>query len=78
MGQSANSQHTHNNSRIGASPARAVAPEAQGLYDPFHEHDSCGVGFIVQLKGQKSHKIVAGRDHRARAPEPPRRVWLRG
>ncbi|MGK2964567.1 MAG: glutamate synthase subunit alpha, partial [Tepidiformaceae bacterium] len=33
-------------------------PEAQGLYSPQHEHDSCGVGFIVQLKGIKSHKIV--------------------
>ncbi len=33
-------------------------PVAQGLYDPFHEHDSCGVGFIVQMKGHKSHKII--------------------
>jgi glutamate synthase (ferredoxin) len=28
------------------------------LYSPQHEHDSCGVGFIAHLKGQKSHKIV--------------------
>jgi glutamate synthase (ferredoxin) len=28
------------------------------LYDPQHEHDSCGVGFIVHLKGQKSHQII--------------------
>lgn len=34
------------------------APKAQGLYDPQHEHDSCGVGFVAHLKGQKSHKIV--------------------
>jgi len=40
------------------TPARLDAPVAQGLYDPFHEHDSCGVGFIVQLKGHKSHKII--------------------
>ncbi len=33
-------------------------PSAQGLYSPQHEHDSCGVGFIVHLKGQKSHKII--------------------
>ncbi len=33
-------------------------PETRGLYDPQHEHDSCGVGFIVRLDGQKSHKIV--------------------
>jgi len=33
-------------------------PQKQGLYDPRHEHDSCGVGFVVHLKGQKSHSIV--------------------
>src|SRR2546422_645710 len=33
-------------------------PTAQGLYSPQHEHDSCGVGFIVQLKGQKSHRVI--------------------
>ena len=34
-------------------------PSAQGLYDPQNEHDSCGVGFVVDLKGRKSHSIVA-------------------
>jgi glutamate synthase (NADPH/NADH) large chain len=29
-----------------------------GLYDPRNEHDSCGVGFIAQMKGVKSHQIV--------------------
>ena len=33
-------------------------PLAQGLYDPRNEHDSCGVGFIVDLKGRKSHQLV--------------------
>ena len=33
-------------------------PQAQGLYDPQREHDACGVGFIVQLKGRRSHQIV--------------------
>ncbi len=33
-------------------------PSAQGLYDPSHEHDSCGVGFVVHVKGQRSHGIV--------------------
>ena len=33
-------------------------PSAQGLYDPRHEHDSCGVAFVVHSKGQKSHDIV--------------------
>ncbi len=35
-----------------------VAPPAQGLYDPQHEHDACGVGFVVDLKGRKSSDIV--------------------
>ena len=34
-------------------------PAAQGLYDPRHEHDACGVGFIANIKGVKSHQIVA-------------------
>jgi len=33
-------------------------PAAQGLYDPRHEHDACGVGFVVDLKGRKSSSIV--------------------
>ena len=34
-------------------------PPAKGLYDPQYEHDSCGVGFVVDIKGRKSHKIVS-------------------
>jgi glutamate synthase (ferredoxin) len=34
------------------------APGARGLYDPFYEHDACGVGFVVHIKGRKSHAIV--------------------
>ncbi len=34
-------------------------PERQGLFDPAFEHDACGVGFIADMKGRKSHKIVA-------------------
>jgi glutamate synthase (NADPH/NADH) large chain len=33
-------------------------PAAQGLYDPRHEHDACGVGFVAHIKGRKSHAIV--------------------
>ncbi len=29
-----------------------------GLYNPAHEHDACGVGFVAHIKGQKSHSIV--------------------
>ena len=34
-------------------------PSAQGLYDPRNEHDACGVGFVADIKGRKSHDIVA-------------------
>jgi glutamate synthase (ferredoxin) len=33
-------------------------PLKQGLYDPRYEHDSCGVGFVVDVKGRRSHQIV--------------------
>ncbi len=33
-------------------------PKAQGLYDPENEHDSCGIGFLVDMKGRPSHKII--------------------
>jgi glutamate synthase (ferredoxin) len=34
-------------------------PPKQGLYDPAYERDACGVGFVVDLKGRKSHDLVA-------------------
>jgi glutamate synthase (ferredoxin) len=37
---------------------RTTRPEKQGLYDPAYEHDACGVGFVVDAKGRKSHKIL--------------------
>jgi glutamate synthase (NADPH) large chain len=33
-------------------------PKAQGLYDPQNEHDNCGIGFVTQIKGIRSHDIV--------------------
>src|SRR3954451_24286438 len=33
-------------------------PPKQGLYDPALEHDACGVGFVVNIRGDKSHQIV--------------------
>jgi glutamate synthase (NADPH) large chain len=33
-------------------------PGAQGLYDPRHEHDACGVGFVVNVKGRRSHAVI--------------------
>ena len=53
-------------------------PAKQGLYDPKNEHDACGIGFVANIKGVKSHDIVqqslsvlCNLDHRgARGSEP--------
>ena len=33
-------------------------PKAQGMYSPELEHDACGIGFVVNIHGEKSHTIV--------------------
>lgn len=33
-------------------------PKRQGLYNPVFEHDACGMGFVVNIKGNKSHDII--------------------
>ncbi len=33
-------------------------PEKSGMYDPEFEHDSCGIGFVANIKGKKSHSII--------------------
>ena len=33
-------------------------PKRQGLYDSRNEHDACGIGFVANIKGKKSHDIV--------------------
>jgi len=38
-------------------------PHAQGLYDPRHEHESCGVGFVCDIKGRPSHAIIEDARH---------------
>ena len=37
---------------------RLAPPPKAGLYDPQFEHEACGVGFVVDIKGRKSHRIV--------------------
>ncbi|WP_126426871.1 glutamate synthase large subunit [Brevibacillus marinus] len=37
---------------------RKGMPIKQGLYDPMFEHDACGIGFIANLKGKASHRMV--------------------
>src|SRR5881296_2329114 len=42
----------------GPQRPRTGPPAQQGLYDPQFEHESCGVGFVVNIKGRKSHAII--------------------
>ena len=37
---------------------RNSIPGPEGLYDPAHEHDGCGVGFVVNIAGKRSHEVV--------------------
>jgi glutamate synthase (ferredoxin) len=39
-------------------PVPTGLPPKQGLYDPQFEHDACGVGFVVNVKGRRSHAII--------------------
>jgi len=33
-------------------------PPRQGLYDPLHEHDACGIGLVADLRNPPSHRVV--------------------
>ncbi len=62
------SSHAHCASRRSKASVRESAMESTalpdgsaprpGLYDPANEHDACGVGFVVNMRGEKSHEIV--------------------
>ena len=43
---------------VPAAAVRTVPPPRQGLYDPANEKDACGVGFVVDIKGRRSHRIL--------------------
>jgi glutamate synthase (NADPH/NADH) large chain len=40
-------------------PHEAQAADRSGLYDPQFEHDACGVGFVADLSGRRTHSTVA-------------------
>ncbi|MHB8575301.1 MAG: glutamate synthase large subunit, partial [Dehalococcoidia bacterium] len=42
-----------------STPAEFAPDAAGGLYRPSHEHDSCGVGFVADTSGSRSHRILA-------------------
>src|ERR1700761_5568475 len=47
-------------SLLPGEPFRSAAmPAPQGLYDGKHEHDACGVAFVADMHGRRSHSIVA-------------------
>jgi glutamate synthase (ferredoxin) len=49
----------HERSAQSRLPRRSPGePGKQGLYDPWYEHEACGVGFVVDMKGRKSHRIL--------------------
>ena len=59
-------------------PYSHAFPPPQGLYDPIHEHDACGVAFVATLTGEASHDIVVkaltalrNLDHRGAAGAEP-------
>ena len=41
-----------------SSPLSSGHPRAQGLYDPAHEHDACGVAFVADIAGRVTHSTV--------------------
>ena len=43
---------------MAASTRSSDLPRFQGLYDPSAEHDACGVNFVVNMRGKRSHEIV--------------------
>src|ERR1700719_804465 len=45
-------------SRMTRLNSKTGLPPAQGLYDPAHEHDACGIGFVASIRGEKSHEII--------------------
>ena len=49
---------TKNKAVANSLKPRTGPPAKQGLYDPQFEHEACGVGFVADIKGRKSHTII--------------------
>ncbi len=58
MCASTDPQHDHADPRQEWN-AKPVLPPPQGLYDPWHERDACGIGFVASIDGRKSHDVIA-------------------
>jgi len=51
-------QHAKTKPESQGGSLRLGPPPKQGLYDPWFEHEACGVGFICHMKGKKSNSII--------------------
>jgi glutamate synthase (NADPH/NADH) large chain len=49
---------THDHAPTPNDPPATSTPTGPGLHDPAFEHDSCGIGFVAHLKGEKSRDVV--------------------
>ncbi len=66
LNQNSTSQTNHSampsQQRLNELRTNGGLPQAHGLYDPENEHDSCGVGFVAHIKGERSHQIIQDAD----------------
>ena len=58
MGSKQNSYLSHEKTTLKNEKTSGM-PEPIGLYNPRHEHDACGIGFVADIKNRKSHDIIA-------------------
>src|SRR3974390_2185420 len=71
--------HSHDAALLRAATLDPGSPEPHGLYDPSLDKDACGVGFIADIKGRKSHqtvedglRILCNLEHRGAVGADPR------
>ncbi len=57
-----NSSNPVTNAHGRKSIAQYGLPKAHGLYNPENEHDACGVGFVANIKGERSRQILDDAD----------------
>ena len=58
-GDAANDCHVASDGMTTRRKETNAPPPAQGLYHPAQEHDACGIGFVANVRGHKSHEIIS-------------------
>ena len=51
-------QTTYKKDALNRFSVSDVGKQAVGMYDPGYEHDNCGIGSVVNIKGIKTHETV--------------------